>query len=73
MPADAARVSDLARICWLISDYWLPFVELDDEFTVTEHMQQGIHLVMQALRPYVSEVAQAELAPSDTAASLLNL
>jgi len=67
MPADSARVSDLARICWLISDYWLPFVELDDEFTVTEHMQQGIHLVMQALRPYASEAAQVELALSDPA------
>lgn len=67
MPADSASISDLARICWLISDYWLPFVELDDGFTVTEHMQQGIHLVMQALRPYASEAALSELALSDTA------
>ena len=67
MPADSVSISDLAKICWLISDYWLPFVELDDEFTVTEHMQQGIHLIMQALRPYASEAAQAELALSDAA------
>jgi len=67
MPADSASISDLARICWLISDYWLPFIELDDEHVVTEHMQRGIHLVMQALRPYVSEAAQADFAWSDPA------
>src|SRR5258708_19778788 len=65
MPADSASISDLARICWLISDYWLPFIELDDEHVVTEHMQRGIHLVMQALRPYVSEAAQADFAWDD--------
>lgn len=68
MPVDSASVSDLAKFCWLISDYWLPFVELDDEHIMTEHMQQGIHLVMQALRPYASEAVPAELALSNTAA-----
>jgi AcrR family transcriptional regulator len=61
MPADSTSIADLARICWLISDYWLPFVELESELTMPQYMQQGIRLVLQALRPYLSEEAQAEL------------
>jgi AcrR family transcriptional regulator len=57
MPADSTSIADLARICWLISDYWLPFVELESELTMPQYMQQGVLLVLQALRPYLSEQA----------------
>ena len=60
MPADSMTVSDLARMCWLISDYWRPFVEMDGELTMAEYMQQGVRLVLQALHPYMSVVAQAD-------------
>jgi hypothetical protein len=38
-----ATVSDLARVCWMISDDSLPFVELVDELVCCEHIQQGVH------------------------------
>lgn len=61
MPTASTSVIDLAKICWLISTYWLPFVELESELTLPQYMQQGSHLLLQALRPYLSAEAQARL------------
>ena len=38
-----ATVSDLARVCWMISDDSLPFVELVDKLVGCEHIQRGVH------------------------------
>jgi AcrR family transcriptional regulator len=51
-------VTNLARLCWLISDYWLPFLEIDGELVLSEVIEQGVALYMQVLRPYVSEAGQ---------------
>ncbi len=48
-------VTNLARLCWLISDYWLPFLEIDSELVLSEMIEQGVMLYMQVLRPYISE------------------
>jgi AcrR family transcriptional regulator len=58
-PSSSAPVGSLARLCWLISDYWLPFVEIDGELTMPEAIQQGVMLFMQVLSPYVSETGTA--------------
>lgn len=50
-----APVTNLARLCWLISDYWLPFLEIDGELALPEVIEQGVALYMQVLRPYMSE------------------
>jgi AcrR family transcriptional regulator len=50
-----APVTNLARLCWLISDYWLPFLEIDGELALPEVIEQGVALYMQVLRPYISE------------------
>jgi AcrR family transcriptional regulator len=55
-PQIPASVTNLARLCWLISDYWLPFLEIDGEVVLPEVIEQGVALYMQVLRPYVSEV-----------------
>ena len=51
--------SNLAMLCWLISDYWLPFLEIDGELVLPEVIEQGVTLYMQVLRPYVSEAGHA--------------
>jgi AcrR family transcriptional regulator len=54
-----APVTNLARLCWLISDYWLPFLEIDGELALPEVIEQGVALYMQVLRPYMSEAGNA--------------
>jgi len=51
--------TNLAKLCWLISDYWLPFLEIDGELVLPEVIEQGVELYMQVLQPYVSEAGQA--------------
>jgi AcrR family transcriptional regulator len=48
--------TNLAKLCWLISDYWLPFLEIDGELALPEVIEQGVVLYMQLLGPYFSEV-----------------
>ncbi len=59
MPADSTTIADLSKICWLVSDYWLPFIEMDSGLTMPQYMQQGVRLVLQALRPYLSAGVEA--------------
>jgi AcrR family transcriptional regulator len=54
-----APVTNLARLCWLISDYWLPFLEIDGELALPEVIEQGVALYMQVLRPYIGEAETA--------------
>lgn len=49
----SASVTNLARLCWLISDYWLPFLEIDGELVLSEVIEQGVALYMYVLRPYL--------------------
>jgi AcrR family transcriptional regulator len=53
-PQTPTPVSNLARLCWLISDYWLPFLEIDGELVLPEVIEQGVSLFMQVLQPYTS-------------------
>jgi AcrR family transcriptional regulator len=58
-PASPALVANLAKLCWLISDYWLPFLEIDGELVLPDMIEQGVALYMQVLSPYVSEAGKA--------------
>jgi hypothetical protein len=51
--------SNLTMLCWLISDSWLPFLEIDSELVLPEVLEQGVTLSMHVLRPYVSEAGHA--------------
>jgi len=66
-PHIPTSVTNLARLCWLISDYWLPFLEIDGEVVLPEVIEQGVALYMQVLRPYVSEAEYTrEMTPPET-------
>jgi AcrR family transcriptional regulator len=58
-PSSPALVANLAKLCWLISDYWLPFVELDGEPVLPDVIEQGVALYMQVLDPYVNQIGTA--------------
>jgi AcrR family transcriptional regulator len=53
--ASPALAGNLAKLCWLISDYWLPFVEIDGEPVLPDAIEQGVALYMQVLDPYVNK------------------
>jgi len=52
-PDDPATVSRLATLCWLVSEFWLPMVELSGESVDAARIQEGVELMMQILRPYL--------------------
>ena len=54
-PASPVLVGNLAKLCWLISDYWLPFVEIDGEPVLPDAIEQGVALYMQVLDPFVNK------------------
>ncbi len=58
-PETPTLIANLAKLCWLISDYWLPFLEIDGELVMPEVIEQGVTLLMQVLHPYVSEAGLA--------------
>jgi AcrR family transcriptional regulator len=66
-PQTPTSVTNLARLCWLISDYWLPFLEIDGELVLPEVIEQGVALYMHVLQPYIGEAGQAlEVTPPET-------
>jgi AcrR family transcriptional regulator len=53
-PADGPdQVTHLAELCWLISEFWLPSVEVSGQAVDAEAMRHGVELMMQVLRPYI--------------------
>ncbi len=63
-------VANLAKLCWLISDYWLPFLEIDGELVMPDVIEQGVTLFMQVLLPFVSEAGRALEGNTDGTISL---
>jgi AcrR family transcriptional regulator len=51
---DAQTVQRLADLCWLISEFWLPSLEVSGADITDEHLQRGVDLMMQVLDPYLS-------------------
>jgi AcrR family transcriptional regulator len=60
-PEDPTAVPKLAKIFWLIAEFWLPFVEMGEETVGPERLREGVDLMVQVLRPYITEEALAEL------------
>jgi AcrR family transcriptional regulator len=60
-PEDPTAVPKLAKIIWLITEFWLPFAEMGGETVGPERSQEGVGLMMQILKPYMTEEALAEL------------
>lgn len=58
----APAIPELARLCWLIADFWLPFVELSGEPIGPNDLQRGVDHVMRLLDPYFTPDTRAELA-----------
>jgi AcrR family transcriptional regulator len=60
-PETAPVVPELARICWLIVDFWLPFEELSGAPAGPADLHRGVDLILLVLRPYLTAPARAAL------------
>jgi AcrR family transcriptional regulator len=58
--ADAA-LPELAQVCWVLADFWLPFAELGDDRVGPDGLDRGVALILRVLRPYFTASTVAEL------------
>lgn len=54
-PEDADTVTRLAELVWMVSEFWLATLEISGRAVDDQHMQHGIDLTLQILRPYLVE------------------
>lgn len=52
-PHGPDEVTRLAELCWLISEFWLPSIEVSGQAVDSEALHHGVELMMQVLQPYV--------------------
>lgn len=52
-PDDPTVVTRIAELCWLISEFWLPSIEVSGESVDADQMEHGITLMLQVLAPFV--------------------
>ena len=60
-PADAGAVERLADLCWLISEFWLPSLEVNGQLVDAAQLERGVALTLQVLNPIVSPAVNADL------------
>ena len=60
-PGDPATLPALVKAAWIVSDNWLSFLESGGEAVEPESMRQGIDVLIQVFRPYLTEEALREL------------
>lgn len=71
-PDDSTTLASITKIIWLISDYWLAFLDLEDKVISPKNVEEAIDLIIQVMRPYLSDAALDELATSNKPSSLTN-
>ncbi len=55
--ASDETIDELADLCWLISDFWLPNIELSGNEVSAAQMQRGIDLMTRILKPYIRDLS----------------
>jgi AcrR family transcriptional regulator len=53
-PPEQDTITRLADLCWLISEFWLPTLEVSGAAVDEYHLQRGIDLMLFALQPYLA-------------------
>lgn len=51
------ELRDLIRISWMVSDFWLSFVRVEEDRIDVDTMQEGYRLILQLLQPVMTETA----------------
>lgn len=61
VPDAEAALPELAQVCWVLADFWLPFAELGDDRVGPDGLDRGVALILRVLRPYFTASTVAEL------------
>lgn len=51
------ELRDLIRISWMVSDFWLSFVRVEEDRIDVDTMQEGYRLILQLLQPVMTQNA----------------
>jgi len=51
------ELRNLIRISWIVSDFWLSFVRVEEDHIDIDTMQEGYRLILQLLQPVMTERA----------------
>jgi AcrR family transcriptional regulator len=46
---DDSCVEDIAELCWLISEFWLPYLEVSDRTVDPAWLERGVRLMMRVI------------------------
>lgn len=63
-PATPETFPNLIRISWMVSDYWLSFISVDNRAIDVESMQEGFQLMLDLFDPMLTNQARAEIRES---------
>jgi AcrR family transcriptional regulator len=63
VPADDAVIDRLADLCWLISEFWLPNLEINGQPVDASQLERGVVLMLQVLNPNLDPAQLAEESP----------
>ena len=61
-PADTAAIERLADLCWLVSEFWLPSLEVGGQPVGAAQLDRGVALMLQVLNP-IGDTAQPRKEP----------
>lgn len=53
---DAQTITEIADLCWLVSEFWLATVEISGSEVDAAQMQRGLDLMMRVLHPYIPKL-----------------
>jgi AcrR family transcriptional regulator len=65
-PRNPATLPQLTTILWLITEFWLPFTEMGEENVGPERLREGVELMLQVLKPYMTGKSIGEPSPNSS-------
>ncbi len=58
---DRQLPEDLLTVSWIIVEYWLNYLSINDIAMDEDNMKKGLHLILQVWQPYLTPLAMKEL------------
>ncbi len=55
VPENQSQVESLLKISWILSNYWLAFLETSGEEISENKIEEGIELIMVVIQPYLNK------------------
>lgn len=59
-PQPPVSMESLLQVSWLVTDQWLPHIDLHDKCVNEQNIEEGFDLIMQVFEPYFTSKAKTE-------------